>query len=266
VSNFLLLFPEWKNLLFGERFLLLFPKWKNPLFLLFSSSIYSKLCFLLCRVLGVKLKDNAQSYKCKNYYGKKVWTVNAADVEWVECEHVNKSSFVTQLESQIKELKSDLDLRPNDHKSDKKTIKSKLVELNNKLAEEMNDRRFKLEPEQFSPEITVKNYHASSKKIVFRCKMVQIPANSNDATTGHKLQGMSKDAIIVSSWPTGSLAAMFKNWEYVVLSRVRTLSGLYLVKPIDMDKSFQPYPQLAAYMDKIRIFTAFSRMEKPVIW
>ena len=84
--------------------------------------------------------------------------------------------------------------------------------------------------------------------------MKQIPANSNDATTGHKLQGMSKDAIIVSSWPTGGLAAMFKNWEYVVLSRVRTLSGLYLVKPIDMDKSFQPSPQLASYMDKIRKF------------
>ena len=49
----------------------------------------------------------------------------------------------------------------------------------------------------------------------------------------HKLQGMSKDAIIVSSWPTGSLSAMFKNWEYVVLSRLRTLSGLYLIKPID---------------------------------
>ncbi len=45
-----------------------------------------------------------------------------------------------------------------------------------------------------------------------------------------------------------------KNWEYVVLSRVRTLSGLYLVKPIDMDKSFQPSPQLASYMDKIRTF------------
>ncbi len=62
---------------------------------------------------------------------------------------------------------------------------------------------------------------------------------------------MSKDAIIVSSWPTGSLAAIFKNWEYVVLSCVRTLSGLYLVKPIDMDKSFQPSPQLTSYMDKI---------------
>ena len=121
----------------------------------------------LCRVLGVKLKDNAQSYQCKNYYGKKVWTVNAAHVEWVECEHVNKTSFMTQLESQIKELKSQLDLPQIDHKSDKKTIKSKLDELNKKLAKEINGRRFKLEPEQFLPEVTVKHYHASSKKVTF---------------------------------------------------------------------------------------------------
>ncbi len=114
--------------------------------------------------------------------------------------------------------------------------------------------RFKLEPEQFLPEVSVKHHHASSKKVTFQCKMKQIPANSNDATIGQKLQGMSKDAIIVSSWPTRGLAAMFKNWEYVVLSRVRTLSRLYLVKPIDMDKSFQPSPQLTSYMDKIRNF------------
>jgi hypothetical protein len=82
-----------------------------------------------CQVLGVKLKDDAQSYKCKNYYGKKVWTVNAADVEWVQCEHVNKSSFMTQLESQIKELENELDLPQNNHISDNKTIKSKLDEL-----------------------------------------------------------------------------------------------------------------------------------------
>ena len=47
----------------------------------------------LCQVLGVHLKENVQRYKWKNYYGKKVWTVNAADVEWVECEHVNKTSL-----------------------------------------------------------------------------------------------------------------------------------------------------------------------------
>ena len=206
----------------------------------------------ICRVLGFKLKENAQSYQCKNYYGKKVWTVSSTDVEWVECEHVNKTSLLLQLETQITELKRQLDLPQNDHQSEQERIKSNLDDLNNKLAKELIGRRFKLEPEQFSPEVTVKLYNAFSKKAVFRCKMIQIPANSNDATTGHKLQGMSKDVIIVSSWPTGSLAAMFKNWEYVVLSRVRTLSGLYMVKPIDMNKSFKPSPQLASYMDKIR--------------
>jgi hypothetical protein len=59
-----------------------------------------------------------------------------------------------------------------------------------------------------------------------------------------KLQGMSKDAIVVTSWPTGGLEAIFKNWEYVVLSHVRTLSGLYLVEPIDMGKSFKPSSEL----------------------
>jgi hypothetical protein len=48
--------------------------------------------------------------------------------------------------------------------------------------------------------------------------MKQIPANINDATTGQKFQGKSKDAIVVTSWPTRGLAAIFKNWEYVVLS------------------------------------------------
>ena len=79
--------------------------------------------------------------------------------------------------------------------------------------------------------------------------MTQIPANSNDATTGHKLQGVPKDAIVVSLWPTGGLAAMFKNWEYVVLSRVRTLSGLSFVEPVDMDKSFKPSTELKKYIE-----------------
>jgi hypothetical protein len=82
--------------------------------------------------------------------------------------------------------------------------------------------------------------------------MNQIPANSNDGTTGPKLQGMSKDVIIVTSWPTGGLSKIFKHWEYVVLSHVRTLSGLYLVNPIDMEKSFNPSSQLRSYIDKIK--------------
>ena len=45
---------------------------------------------------------------------------------------------------------------------------------------------------------------------------------------------------------------MFKNWEYVVLSQVQTLSGLYLVKPIDMEKSFKPSEELRSYIDSAR--------------
>ncbi len=82
--------------------------------------------------------------------------------------------------------------------------------------------------------------------------MKQIPANSNDATTGHKLQGMSKDVIVLTSWPTGGLAAMFKKWKYVVLSRVCTLSGLNLVIPIDMEKLFKPSSELKKYIEYAR--------------
>jgi hypothetical protein len=82
--------------------------------------------------------------------------------------------------------------------------------------------------------------------------MKQIPVNSNDATTGHKLQGVSKDIIVVMSWPTRGLAAMFKNWEYVVLSRVCTLSSLYLVEPIDTEKLFKPSSEIKKYIENAR--------------
>ncbi len=91
------------------------------------------------------------------------------------------------------------------------------------------------------------------KKLNFVVKTKQILLNSNDATMGHKLQGMSKDVIFVMSWPTRGLAAMFMNWEYVILSQVRTLSGLYLVEPpIDMEKSFKPSSELKKYIENAR--------------
>ena len=75
----------------------------------------------------------------------------------------------------------------------------------------MKDSRFKLEPELFSTKVSIKEFKASKKKIEFKCRIKQIPANTNNASKGHKLQGTSKDVIIGTSWPTG-----FKNWEYVV--------------------------------------------------
>jgi hypothetical protein len=125
-----------------------------------------------------------------------VWTVYAKDVEWVQCEHVNKPGHIVQLEYQINEL---------DKVQDNHQDKSKLEDLKDRLSKERNSQKINLEPEQFSPKVTVNHYHTSSWKQNFCCEMDQIPANINNATTGHKLQGMSNDVIIVSLWHTGGL-------------------------------------------------------------
>ena len=68
-----------------------------------------------------------------------------------------------------------------------------------------------------------------------RSKAFQFPINIDLATTGHKLQGMTKKYLIVSSLNYSTL-----NWIYVVLSRVTTLDGLFLMQPLK--KSFNPKP------------------------
>ncbi len=169
-----------------------------------------------------------------------------------------------QLETQIHDVTSQLDLATKKNQLHKH-LQSNVEQLRNRLSNEMRSRRFKLEPEQCSPKISINRYNTSSKKVEFCCIMIQIPANINDATTGHKLQGMSKDVIVVSSWPTGGLATMFKNWEYVVLSRVHTLSGLYLVEPIDMDKSFKSSSELKKYIEEARQKNRYIRKKKRAI-
>ncbi len=51
--------------------------------------------------------------------------------------------------------------------------------------------------------------------------MTQMPINMINDTTGHNLQGMSKDKLIVVSW------SFNYNWIYIVLSHVWTLKGLF---------------------------------------
>ena len=105
-------------------------------------------------------------------------------------------------------------------------------------------RRFKLLPQKYSVVVTMLLHNIATTKIKFGCSMTQFPINVNDGTTGHKLQGMSKDYLITTSWPSGGL---FRNWEYTVLSRVRTLDGLFLFRLIDMEKSFELSEELKAY-------------------
>ena len=54
--------------------------------------------------------------------------------------------------------------------------------------------------------------------------ITQTPINMNNVTTGHKLQEVSKNKLIVVSW------SFVPSWIYIWISRVHTFKGLYLLK------------------------------------
>ncbi len=83
----------------------------------------------LCRVLGIKLRKNATTYKWKNYYRKKCEQSMQKDVEWIQCEHVNKPGYIVQLEAQIKDLEKVQDKHQN---------KNKLEQIKERLSKERN--------------------------------------------------------------------------------------------------------------------------------
>jgi hypothetical protein len=57
-----------------------------------------------------------------------------------------------------------------------------------------------------------------------KSRIVQFPINNNLATTVHKLQGMTKMFLIISSINYSTI--------YVVLSRVMTLDSIFLMQPL----------------------------------
>lgn len=74
----------------------------------------------------------------------------------------------------------------------------------------------------------------------------QFPIVVNFATTGHKLQGKSMIALVIAQWSN------VKNWAYVVLSRVRTLVGLFFTTPIPENVDFTPEPEYLDMMANLR--------------
>lgn len=74
----------------------------------------------------------------------------------------------------------------------------------------------------------------------------QFPLLTNNATTGHKLQGASKTSLFIIG------VSHNMNWMYVALSRVRTLSGLFLSTPI----KFKHPRKESSFMAMIRRFIA----------
>ena len=83
----------------------------------------------------------------------------------------------------------------------------------------------------------------SHQKLEIKLKATQIPLISNNATTGHKLQSSSLDTLYIPSW------SFDLNWPYVMISRVCTLNGLFLGKPLDRNKDFL-YPESLLRMER----------------
>jgi hypothetical protein len=83
-------------------------------------------------------------------------------------------------------------------------------------------------------------------RVATTIELTQFPVVGNYATTGHKLQGKSLDELVIAEW------SKVKNWAYVVLSRVRTLAGLFLEKPIPEDIDFSPNPDYLDMMSNLR--------------
>jgi hypothetical protein len=78
--------------------------------------------------------------------------------------------------------------------------------------------------------------------------LYQFPTVLNHATTVHKLQGKSLEQLVIMEWAGKNV----KNFVYVSCSRVQSLKGLFLVKPIPADIDFEPDPLYLAMMDQLR--------------
>ena len=84
--------------------------------------------------------------------------------------------------------------------------------------------------------------------------MTQFGVIDNIAMTGHKLQGVSLDNLVVNSWNYS-----VPNWVYVVLSRVRKMVGLVLNTKLDPTKNYRPTQELTRWEQDIK-----DKVEKPI--
>ena len=88
-------------------------------------------------------------------------------------------------------------------------------------------------------------FYSLSPKVEAKIRLLQFHVTVNHVTTGHKLQGKTVDSLVVGEW-----IARVKNWICVVLSRVRTLEGVYLLQPLPEVENTAPDPLLLNMLDR----------------
>ena len=96
-------------------------------------------------------------------------------------------------------------------------------------------------------------------------RLLQIPVNASDAITGHNLQGLTKDQLRVYNWNTST------EWIYVVLSRVCTLKGLYLVRSLKLSDVRPPSQDYLSFLSRLKDIqetelSRFRRISSTYVW
>ena len=188
----------------------------------------------MCRAVSTKRKIN--ELKWKNYDGKKVYTINVCDTNYIRCEHFPPTIEQRKLQKRILELNETIPTAASASE-----VCTEIGNLKKKLDRISASRQFKLYPKEYTCTVD-KNlltmddglFRGSGRlpgvaKRKCRVKIQQYPINLNDATTGHKLQGMTKNTLIVRDW------SFQPGWLYTNLSRVRTLTGLFINKQLNLN-------------------------------
>jgi hypothetical protein len=165
----------------------------------------------MCRFKSIKLKPDATSVKTKLFHGSKVTTVNARDVEYMECEVIDNSSHIKDMSRQLERLNKK-----------KKKHTQEIKQLKKQIKTARKNKTFQLKTVTGTATVRC-SMNQSTPLLKFKTIMTQFPINIAEAVTGHKLQGHTLNKMIITGWGL----SFIKNWEYTVLSRVKTREGLF---------------------------------------
>lgn len=108
--------------------------------------------------------------------------------------------------------------------------------------------QFRLKPQQakFIVEYPSNSELGNKKRDRVHMEISHFPLLLNFATTGHKLQGKTMKTLIIAEWRNK------QNWPYVVLSRVQSRDGLFLMTELPDHFSFTPPTHYLQMIDNLR--------------
>jgi hypothetical protein len=89
------------------------------------------------KFISAKIKQHPNSHRWKDYNGRKVWTVNAKDVEYITVELIDNPEEINRIKREIEATK-------HDNTIDKKRKQQKIKELNQRLTSKTKQRQFQV--------------------------------------------------------------------------------------------------------------------------